>query len=251
MTKLLNEYEAQIQSLQVSSLRAQFVGGDAEVGKQERYIGVPGYLLVQRPYYLRITLQNPVTKTSLADMVSDESQIKIWIPRLNKFFTGPSNLSKIDYPKANENPLANLRPQHILPALLFSSPFSNTTDHVFIEEETDVAAKYYVVGVAESAGNSELRLRRKIWIERSELQLARERYYAGEGTPIAEIRYSSYQNIDRHFMAARIELQRFIEHYSMVLDFQRIQVNPVLSASAFQLNKIPTAELVMLQEGKP
>src|SRR5437773_145768 len=64
LTKLL-EARGSLRSLQASAMRAHFIGGDQDTGKVERYIGVPGYALAERPDRLRITLQNPVTKTSL------------------------------------------------------------------------------------------------------------------------------------------------------------------------------------------
>lgn len=251
LAKLLEERAAAVQSLQASSVKAYVVAGDPDLGKEERYRGAPGYVLAQRPNYLRITIQNPLTKTSLADLVSDGTEVKMWIPRLNKFFVGSTNISRIDYPSANENPLANVRPQHILPALLFTSPLSRSTDQVFLEEDSDASANYYVVGVLEMGLDSGPLLSRRIWIERSKLQVTREKYYAGDGKVAAAINYLQYQNIDGQPVAVKIKLQRYAEHYSMTLELDRVKLNPSLQAGAFQLNKIPSAELVLLKEGRP
>lgn len=248
---LLDQRAAAIQSLQSSSMKAYFAGGDETSGKVERYMGVPGYVLAQKPDRLRITLQNPVTKTSLADMLSDGQEVKIWIPRLNKFFVGPANIGRVEYSQANENPLANLRPQHILPMLLFDSPFSKGGDRVFVEEDSDASAKYYVVGELRQGPNSQWQLARRVWVERYEQSVTRERFYAGDGRTIADIRYSRYQEIDGVPVAVRIELQRYEEHYSMTMELDRVRVNPQLQPIAFQLDKPPSAELVLLKERQP
>lgn len=245
---LLEKRGSEIRSLQASSLKARFVGGDQESGKMERYMGVPGYVIAERPNLLRITLQNPMTKSSLADLVSDGSEVKIWIPRLNKFFTGPIDMTQVIYPKAGENPLARIRPQHIFSALLFDTPNTDDWARIFIEEDSDDAAKYYVVGVTELGADGDLVLSRRIWIERSESRVTRERHYAQDGKVIAEIFYRKYEIIDGIQVPVKVELQRRVEHYSMTLELDRIKVNPSLRASAFQLKKIPSAELVMLKD---
>jgi membrane protein YqaA with SNARE-associated domain len=249
--ELLEKRAAALKAIQVSSLKAHFVGGDLESGKVDRYLGVPGYLLGQRPGSLRITLQNPVTKSSLADLVTNGLEFKLWIPRLNKLITGPANLEKIDDPRVGNNPLASIRPQHLIPALFFGALPESARNRLFLEEDTDSLAKFYIIAVVEpdSAGN--IRLSRRIWLERSSLQVTRERYYAADGVVQSEIRYPQYRDFEGTQLPSRIELQRMAEHYTLALELLRVKLNPDLQPAAFQLAQIPGAELVELGKAKP
>jgi outer membrane lipoprotein-sorting protein len=253
IVELLRQKASKVQSLQVSSMKAYFVGGDAESGKVERYLGVPGYVLAQKPSHMRVTLQNPVTKSSLADMVSDDKEIRMWIPIQNKYFIGPADMSQIlldkkKYDRANGNPLLNLRPHHLLPALLFIDPLDSEKKRIFVEEEGDETNRYYVVGIIDTADNSEneIQLFRKIWIERFDLHVVKERWYGLEGKIQAEILYSNYQEVDGASIPFKIDLQRFPEHYSMTFVLNKVKINPRLLEKTFQLNQPAGAEIVDL-----
>lgn len=251
--ELLQKKASQVQSLQVSSMKAYFIGGDEESGKVERYLGVPGYILAQKPHLMRVTLQNPVTKSSLADLISNGSEIRMWIPIQNKYFIGPSDmgpitLDKKKYDRANGNPLLNLRPHHLFPALLFVDPLDSANSRVFLEEEGDATSRYYVVGIIDTTENPEntLQLLRKIWIERYDLHIVKERLYGPEGKVQAEILYDNYQDVDGISVPFKIDLQRFPEHYSMTFHLNKVKINPQLQEKAFQLNQPPGAEVVDL-----
>ncbi len=256
---LLNQKADSVKSLQVSSMKAYFVGGDEDYGKIEKYMGIPGYILAQKPNQLRITLQNPVTKSSLADLVCDAQQIRMWIPSKNKFFVGPAVLPKFERDQAvmsnkeMENPLVNLRPHHFFPALLFNRPLENEDMKFFLEEESTTSARYYVVGVATFSQDrrESLQLVRRIWLERFDLQVTKEKFYSEDGKLQAEINYSNYQDINGISIPQKIDLQRFQEHYSMTLLLDRVKINASLQEKSFQLNMIPTAELVDLSKRIP
>jgi outer membrane lipoprotein-sorting protein len=251
LIELLQQRASIVKTLQVSSLKAHFSGGDQETGKVERYMGVPGYLLGERPASLRITLQNPVTKSSLADIVSDGKEVSLWIPTRNKLFKGPVDIERIGDPRVAQNPLANLRPQHLIPALLFGTLPESVRESLLVEEESDALAKYYVLSLVQRNGEGRLDLARRIWVERSSLNVTRERYYKADGLVIAEIRYLQYRDFEGAQLPTRLELQRPLEHYALTLEIERIKLNPQILPAAFQLARIPGAELVELGIQKP
>jgi hypothetical protein len=250
LTQLLQRRVDEVRTLQVASLKAFFSGGDQATGKIESYMGVPGYLLAERPNSLRITLQNPVTKSSLADVASDGKELALWIPSKNKFIFGSVDLERVSDASVAQNPLANLRPQHIVPALLFEPLTESDSEQLVLEEETDGLAKYYILSVLK-AGEGRLRLMRRIWIERASLNVRRERYYQEDGVVLSEIRYLRYRDFDGVTLPDRIELQRSLDHYSLKLELERVKVNPPIQPNVFQLNRIPGAELVDLGSRKP
>ena len=251
---LLTQKAEAVKSIQVSTMKAYFVGGDEEYGKVERYLGIPGYILAQKPSQLRITLQNPVTKSSLADLVCGDKEIRMWIPSKNKFFIGPIQLDRINLEqikvnnKESENPLLNLRPQHFFPALLFNPPVETEDMQYFLEEEASSSARYYVVGVILKPKDAQTppQLARRIWLERYDLQVTKEKFYGQDGRVLAEINYSRYQEVNGVNVAHKIDLQRFPEHYSMTLLLDRVKINLLLQEKSFQLNRIPSAELIDL-----
>ena len=87
--------------------------GSVYSGVIKEYHDVKGFVLLQRPSTLRMLGQAPVVRTNVFDMVSNGEEFRLYIPSKQKFIIG-----KTTFQHPAKNALENLRPQHILQALI-------------------------------------------------------------------------------------------------------------------------------------
>ena len=87
--------------------------GSVYSGVIKEYHDVKGFVLLQKPSTLRMLGQAPVVRTNIFDMVSNGEEFRLYIPSKQKFIIG-----KTTFQHPAKNALENLRPQHILQALI-------------------------------------------------------------------------------------------------------------------------------------
>ena len=87
--------------------------GSKYSGVIEEYHEVKAFLLAARPGEIRVIGQAPVIGTTVFDMASDAETFRVSIPSKNKFLLGP-----VAVERASNKPIENLRPQHLLDALV-------------------------------------------------------------------------------------------------------------------------------------
>jgi hypothetical protein len=114
--------------------------GSKYSGVIDEYHEVKAFLQASRPYNIRMIGQVPVIGKTVFDMASDGQNFEVSIPSKNKFLVGPVSLDR-----SSSKPIENLRPQHLLDALLW--PEIRKEEAVLFEEFNDEAARYYVLTV--------------------------------------------------------------------------------------------------------
>jgi len=237
---------AEVESLQATALDLDAQGGNLETETVEKYRSAPGYLFVARPQQIRLKVLVPVAKNTLFDMASDGQSFQIWYPRENKFFTGSTHLRRVRYEGVEKNPLSRFRPQHLVDAVLFETlPEAGSGRETFIYEEMDDQAKYYVLGVVDRiAGRGGLALGRRVWVERSEMQVVRQQYYHPDGSVLSDIRYGAYTPAAGRPYPAHITLERPNDKFSIALRLKTLRLNEAMPPNAFTLTRPPSVELV-------
>ena len=113
--------------------------GSAEKSKITEYKDVTGYILFRKPAYVRIIGLYPVVRSKAFDMVSNGTDFRLYLPGKNRFLVGRNAIST---PSANK--LENLRPEHILEALLVK-PLDTAHDKLMMENLTDEQNAYYIL----------------------------------------------------------------------------------------------------------
>src|ERR1700681_1954207 len=116
------------------------IAGSKYSGVIEEYHEVKAFLLAERPAQIRMIGQAPVVGTTIFDMTSDGETFRVSIPSKNKFLVGSVTLER-----TSDKPIENLRPQHLLDALLW--PEVRKEESVLFEEFNDEIARYYVLTV--------------------------------------------------------------------------------------------------------
>ena len=113
LIRYVNSQATKIQTLQATVDIDTSVGG-VKKGKVTDYQQIRGYILARKPAMLRMIGLMPIVRNRAFDMVSDGRYFKLWIPPKNRFVVGRNDIETHN----PQQPLENLRPQHIYDALL-------------------------------------------------------------------------------------------------------------------------------------
>src|SRR5271168_1597484 len=184
--ELLEKYNAMAKGVKSVNATVELkpTAGSEYSGLIEEYHEVKAFLLAERPAYIRIIGQAPVIGKTVFDMASDAETFRVSIPSKNKFLVGPIALER-----TSSKPIENLRPQHLLDALLWSE--IRKEEDVLPEEFNDEKARYYVLTVLHGGYRKEIL--RKIWFDRAGLQVARLQEFGPKGALLSDVRYSDWE----------------------------------------------------------
>jgi hypothetical protein len=117
-----------------------------------------------------------------------------------------------------------------------------------LTEEQDADAKYYVLAFYRETGAREVHVFRRLWIERSEMALAREDQFTETGRIAGTVRYADPGTFDGQLLPRSITIERPIDGYTLALQFNDWRVNPELDDSVFILTAPPDAKRIILKE---
>lgn len=209
-------------------------------GVINQYHDVHGFILLKKPSMIRVIGQAPIVGTSIFDMVSDGDDFRLSIPPQNKFIVG-----KTSYHGRPSNSLENLRPQHILEALLIP-PIDHAKESFFSEEAQSATRSYYIVTIVQPGTSGELSLNRKIWFDRSDLNISRLELYGLGGVLLEDVQYANYQDFKGIQYPSAITVDRPSEGYTLTIGIENATFNQPLPPAKFTLQKPAGATLVDL-----
>lgn len=239
----LNAESAAIRTLK-ATVDLTPTAGSVYSGVIQEYHDVKGFILLERPAMIRMIGQAPVVRTDIFDMAADGKQFQLYIPSKQKFIAGDAA-----FHRPAKNALENLRPQHISEALLIPGIDPATEDY-FSEEAEEGARPYYAMSVvARRAGDSgPLELKRKIWFDRSTLDIARLQFYGEGGHRLEDVGYADYKDFSGVRYPSKVEIHRPIEDYRLQINILTATFNQAIAPEKFELKKPDSAELVRLSE---
>jgi outer membrane lipoprotein-sorting protein len=220
--------------------------GSVYSGVIKEYHDVKGFILLQKPSTLRLLGQAPVVRTNIFDMVSEGDEFRLYLPIQQKFVVGKTT---VQHPA--KNALENLRPQHILQAVLVPS-FDSEHEAAF-QEKLDLHSegnRYYIVDIVETLPERHLKLLRKVWFDRSDLQLARVQFYDADGSCTEDVRYSNYTDFKDIHYPAKIALDRPEDDYQVVITIEKATFNEPIPREKFDLKRPEGAEVIDLSAPK-
>jgi outer membrane lipoprotein-sorting protein len=228
--------------------------GSKYSGVIDEYHEVKAFLLAARPAEIRVIGQAPVVGTTVFDMASDGETFRVSIPSKNKFLVGPVGVER-----NSSKPIENLRPQHLLDALLW--PEIRKEEAVTLREFNDEKGRYYVLSVLR--GGYRLEVLREIWFDRADLQVARMQTLGPKGVLLSDIFLSDWQTTDNSASQSTttaapasgittfprtIRIERPHDDYKLDLQVTKITLNEEIPAERFRLEQPAGAELVHVGE---
>ena len=243
LLEALDEVSRAVRTLS-ATVTLRLSGGGVTTGVLTSYRETDGRLVVRRPSHIRMRGQAPLALFTAFDMVSDGERFRVSVPSENKLFHGDTRTAT----KA-ENPILNLRPQHIMDAL-----FVDVDEHldspsvlpIFSEASVD-RRSFYIFEFVDGSGAVPVLLE-KIWIDRRDLRVSRKQLFGEEGVIETDVSYSLYEDMDGIAFPKEIEIQRPVEDYTVRINIQSVQLNLELEEAAFVLITPRRAELIDLNE---
>jgi hypothetical protein len=225
--------------------------GSKYSGVIDEYHEVKAFLLAARPAEIRVIGQAPVIGTTVFDMASDGDNFQVSIPSKNKFLVGP-----VAVERASAKPIENLRPQHLLDALLW--PEIRKEEAVLFEEFNDEKARYYVL--TELRGGYQTETLRKIWFDRTNLKVSRMQSFGPKGVLLSDTRFADWDAVDPSSTPAgqtvapapvavfprTIRVERPHDDYLLDLQVAKITLNEEVPVDRFKLEKPQGSELVLV-----
>jgi outer membrane lipoprotein-sorting protein len=227
--------------------------GSKYSGVIDEYHEVKAFLLAARPAKVRVIGQAPVVGTTVFDMASDGETFRVSIPSKKKFLVGP-----VAVERASSKPIENLRPQHLLDALLWQE--IRKEESVTLKEFNDENARYYVLTVLR--GGHQVEVLREIWFDRADLQVARMQNFGPKGLLLSDIRLTDWQLPDSAAgpnatataasgaspFPRSIRIDRPHDDYKLDLHVTKVTMNEEIPAERFKLEQPAGAELVRVGE---
>jgi hypothetical protein len=220
--------------------------GKAYSGIIQQYHEVSAFILAKRPAEVRMIGQ--VLSKNIFDMTSDGEIFHIFIPSKNKFMVGPASLER-----PAEEPIENIRPQHLLDALFW--PQISSKDTVIMAEDDEITTRYYVLTVLAPGAAPEVE--RNLWFDRSDLHLARIQTYGNGGKLVSDIHMDTWQVVSAPSSSTsigtlefprHIVLQRPHDDYKLEIKVKKVSLNEAISDDRFQLQQPAGSELVKVGE---
>ncbi len=89
---------------------------------------------------------------------------------------------------------------------------------------------------------------RKLWVDRSDLSVARQFVYGEHGVVVSMIQYSNLVPADGVVLPLSIRIERPIDGYILDMQFQSWRVNMELPDTAFVMSPPQGAQQVVLKE---
>ena len=246
----INSQAAKIKSLQATVDIDTSVGG-VKKGKVIDYQQIRGYILARKPSMLRMIGLLPIVRNKAFDMVSDGRDFKLWIPPKNRFVIGRNDVETHN----PEQPMENLRPQHIYEALILReidpqneiAVMQNSFEMVTDAKHHQVQQADYEIEVIRK-GERGWFLSRKIIFSRTDLLPHRQLVYDQDGNLATDSRYEGYKDYDGLNFPSQIEIWRPQEEYDITLTIIKLQLNEPLSDEKFALAQPSGAQVVHLDQ---
>ena len=246
LAELVHQSNAQSEAIRTFSATVDLepTAGSVYSGVIKEYHDVKGFILVERPAMIRMIGQAPIVRTNIFDMVSDGREFRLSIPPKRKFIVGKS-----DFKRPAKNALENLRPQHILEALLIPA-IDQESDRLVLEEAEEGGRRFYVLMVLGADEKGDLQLKRKVWFDRANLQISRLQLYAEGGVYLEDVGYSGYQDFGGVQYPAHIQVTRPVEDYRLTINILKAVFNQPIDPAKFELQKPEDSELVELSSAR-
>lgn len=251
--ELLDQYNLIARSTRTLNATVELkpTAGSKYSGVIDEYHEVKAFLLAARPAQIRMIGQAPVIGTTVFDMTSDSETFRVSIPSKHKFLVG-----LVAVERNSSKPIENLRPQHLLDALLW--PEIRKEEASYVREFNDDTARYYVLTVLH--GGYQTEVLREIWFDRSDLRVARLYTFGPKGLLLSDVRLADWQTLENSASQTTpaapadsavsfpraIRLDRPHDDYRLDLQVTKISLNEEIPADRFKLEQPAGAELVQV-----
>ena len=210
-----------------STVRLQVSVESEDRTERKEYTEAGGFILIQKPGFIRVQAQFPVVGSTVFDMTSDGTEYKVHLPTENRFLVGRNEFTQV-----SKKRFENVRPQHIRDALVIDPPLEDESV-AFMRNVTYGAQAYHVVSLAKK---DEQALSREIWFDRLSLQIVRQTIYERNGEPVTDAWYQRWIETEPIPFPGLIRIDRPKDGYALRVEVLKSGVNQHVPAKAFILD---------------
>jgi outer membrane lipoprotein-sorting protein len=184
-------------------------------------------------------VQVPILLTTVAVMVSDGQQYRVSFPLQHQFA-----IRNINEPVSAKSSFSDLRPQIFLDGLFVDiNRFAEQPNVSFLfKEHVEGVHSYYVFTV--STGAREADTLEEIWIDRTDLQVARKLVFGKEGRVDTDVHYEEYHTESGIPVPRAITIYRPAEDFTVKMTFQSTTLNDRFDQGTFELARPDGSQLL-------
>ncbi|MBG98796.1 MAG: hypothetical protein CMN58_00450 [Solibacterales bacterium] len=200
-----------------------------KIQRVQEFTEVRGFILIERPASIRTIAEVPVVKSKAFDMVSDGIEFKVYIPPTNRFLIGPEAIAE-----SPKDRIDRVRPQHLLEAVLIDPPRQNEP-YRMLENVLHRKRAYQIVHLMGKDENGKVRLLRKIWFDRSDLEISRIQIFDDLADLVTDVSYTEWSMAKELPYPQTIFLTRPKDGYEVQVRILNPGLNESLSKRSFEL----------------
>jgi hypothetical protein len=194
----------------------------------QEYRDAPGFIVARRPGQIRTIAEVPVVRTTALQMASNGQTFQVYLPTKKRFFVGDTAQ---DHP--SEKRMENIRPNHILDALLIEPPRNDEV--AVLENRADDSRLYQVVSLIRLNGPQKAKLARKFWFSRDTLELSLMQILDDLGNTATLAAYEQWAQANALPYATIVTVNRPRDGYSLRINFVQPGLNETVSEDSFVL----------------
>jgi outer membrane lipoprotein-sorting protein len=250
----INTEARKVQTMNATVDIAPSIGGEKK-GKVTEYQEIRGYVLLRKPNTLRMIGLFPVVRNKAFDMVSEGDRFKLSLPTKGKFFIGSQEVKV-----PSKQPLENLRPQHILDAMLVReinpqseiAVLENSRERIRdTKTKKEVEQDNYELIVSRRDVNGKWYLDRKIYFNRVDLLPRKQVIFDHKGNVATIAQFDNYSEMSGLMFPNIIQIDRPQEEYSIQLGMVKLKLNEPLKDAQFELPQPANATVIDLDKRTP
>ncbi len=211
-------------------------------GEISEYKDVRGYILIRKPAWIRVIALYPVVRGTAFDMVSDGRNFSVYLPSKSLFIMGPNRIEK-----PSPRKIENLRPEHLLDALLVRPP-NSSNERIVLENWTDAKEPSYIVHIIRQDGPNTLHLARNVWFDRTTLEIVRQRIFDEKGDVVTDAQYSGWMRHGSVHFPKEIVITRPKDEYELRVNVQKSAFNEPIGPEKFSLPPPPGVKVERVGE---
>ncbi len=210
--------------------------------RETLYPDVRGALVIRRPGWIRTNAQSPGGIAKVYDMVSDGKRFRVHLPFRNRVYEGKTSLTRM-----SQNRAENIRPQHLLEAVMIE-PITDMAN-VVLDIEMYGQSGYQVLHLLERGEDGLFRIRRKYWFSRSDLELSRL-MILDERTEVAtDAWYRDWLEDNGLPYPQHMRVERPQDGYSLEIEILKPGLNEEIPDASFQLSLPDSIEVEQVGDG--
>jgi outer membrane lipoprotein-sorting protein len=194
----------------------------------QEFHDAPGFIIARRPAQIRTIAQVPVVRTVAFEMASNGQTFQVYLPSKKRFFVGNTAAAH-----PSEKRLENIRPNHILDALLIEPPRED--EMAGLENAIEGLTPYQVVSLFRPAGPQRAKVARKFWFSRETLELSHMQIFDDLGNTATLAQYEQWAEQNSLPYPTVATVSRPADGYSLRIHFLQPGLNETVPEDRFVL----------------